>query len=281
MNDRPAPIAIGGLGGSGTRVVASSLRATGYFMGKDLNGAEDNLWFTLLFKRPEILRLPQEELREWMRIFTDRLQGTLVIDGDLERRVLTLANTPRPQHSAGWLNARADTFLSGVGQSWARPWGWKEPNTHLLAGPFLEALPDLRYVHVTRNGLDMAYADNQKQAQLWGPILLGDPYEASPRYHLRYWRHATQAALELARRFDGRVLLVNYDRLCSDPRNGIESLFRFTGLEQVESQDLEMVVESISPPASAGRWRAQNIDDLDDCDVEFALSLDSARNQSP
>ncbi len=281
MNHRPAPIAIGGLGGSGTRVVASSLRAAGYFMGKDLNGAEDNLWFTLLFKRPEILRLTRVELREWMGFFTDRLQGSLTIDEDIERRIRTLANTPRPQHSAEWLNARADTFLSGVGQSWARPWGWKEPNTHVLAGPFLEALPELRYVHVTRNGLDMAYADNQKQAQLWGPILLGDPYEKSPRYHLRYWRHATQAALELARRFDGRVLLVNYDTLCGDPRSGVESLFCFSGLEEVESHDLDAIVEPISLPASAGRWRGQDIGDLDERDVEFALNLDSAGNQIP
>ena len=46
------PLVIGGLGGSGTRVVADILLAQGWYLGQDLNRAKDNLLFTLLFKRP-------------------------------------------------------------------------------------------------------------------------------------------------------------------------------------------------------------------------------------
>src|SRR6266550_6138718 len=49
------PVAIGGVGGSGTRLVAEILRHLGYYMGRDLNEASDNLWFTLLFRRTELL----------------------------------------------------------------------------------------------------------------------------------------------------------------------------------------------------------------------------------
>ncbi len=43
------PVIIGGIGGSGTRVVAEILTLFGYFMGHDLNSAGDILTYTLLF----------------------------------------------------------------------------------------------------------------------------------------------------------------------------------------------------------------------------------------
>ncbi len=46
------PVIIGGVGGSGTRVLAEIVAMFGFFMGKDLNSAGDNLTYTLLFKRP-------------------------------------------------------------------------------------------------------------------------------------------------------------------------------------------------------------------------------------
>jgi hypothetical protein len=45
-------VAIGGVGGSGTRIVAQLIKDAGFYLGSDLNSANDNLWFTLLFKRP-------------------------------------------------------------------------------------------------------------------------------------------------------------------------------------------------------------------------------------
>lgn len=51
-NILPGPVAIGGVGGSGTRVFAEILRGFGFYIGDCLNGALDNLWFTLLCKRP-------------------------------------------------------------------------------------------------------------------------------------------------------------------------------------------------------------------------------------
>lgn len=64
-----APIAVGGVGGSGTRVVAQILSTAGIYMGDDLNIAHDNLWFTLLFKRQDILKATDEEFRNCVSIF--------------------------------------------------------------------------------------------------------------------------------------------------------------------------------------------------------------------
>ena len=58
------PIVIGGVGGSGTRLIAQILKELGYHLGNYLNLSEDNLWFTLLFKRLDILNVSKN------RIFT-------------------------------------------------------------------------------------------------------------------------------------------------------------------------------------------------------------------
>jgi hypothetical protein len=52
INKDKGPIIIGGLGGSGTRIVAEILKKFGYYLGNDLNIANDNLLYTLLLKRP-------------------------------------------------------------------------------------------------------------------------------------------------------------------------------------------------------------------------------------
>ena len=44
-------VAVGGLGGSGTRLIANLLKLHGFYLGTDLNESLDNLWFTLIFKR--------------------------------------------------------------------------------------------------------------------------------------------------------------------------------------------------------------------------------------
>ena len=64
-----APIAIGGVGGSGTRVIASILKEVGIYIGGDLNHANDNLWFTLLFKHRDALNLNNTEFNKRLAIF--------------------------------------------------------------------------------------------------------------------------------------------------------------------------------------------------------------------
>src|SRR5438128_2372897 len=60
-------------------------------------------------------------------------------------------------------------------------WGWKEPRSIFLL-PFLdECLPSLRYLHVVRDGRDMALSENQNQLRKHGGAFLGRPADpASP-----------------------------------------------------------------------------------------------------
>src|SRR4051794_10431621 len=74
------PIVVGGVSGSGTRVVASILREAGAYIGPDLNDDLDNRWFSLVFRRPEWYQRQQTRggrgVRHALDVFRDSMAGT-------------------------------------------------------------------------------------------------------------------------------------------------------------------------------------------------------------
>src|SRR5207237_6942483 len=132
------PGVIGATGGSGTRVVARAVRRGGMFIGTDLNRSKDALDFAS---------------------FSDRW-------------VNTFAAGEQPPELVADLRAL-------VARQWrARPsaeqaWGWKEPRSVYVLPLLAEQLPGLRFLHVVRDGRDMAYSENQVQLRKHGDALLG------------------------------------------------------------------------------------------------------------
>ena len=121
------PVAIGGIGGSGTRVLGTLLHQLGYFLGDDLNDALDNLWFTLLFKRRSVLVDSEGEFRQLLGLFLSRMSGTTVWPEQDRACVFRLADQERSQHPNHWLLERARSFLSNkTSKRPSQPWGWKE-----------------------------------------------------------------------------------------------------------------------------------------------------------
>ena len=262
-----AVLAIGGLGGSGTRVIAHALRRAGFFIGADLNGAEDNLWFTLLFKRDGLLSWDDHELEEWIDIFLRRMEGRLQLDERTTALISSLAQE-RPRHTRSWLEARVQSFLSGAGHADRRRWGWKEPNTHLIASTILRLRPDIKFIHVTRHGLDMAHSSNQNQARLWGSTILGRPYEDSPRFHLRYWCAITRRAHSLRNGWPDRVLLLDYDALCREPMVEFARLADFAD-HPLGGELLGEITALVRPPQDPPRWMTGGLALFDPQDVAF------------
>ena len=102
----PAPIiAMGGIGGSGTRACAQILLNAGYHLGSDLNEALDNLTFSLIFKRQSALMWNRTTFECYLSAFLSHLQT-----GHLPKGMVgTLADIPaagRAGHSADWLTER-------------------------------------------------------------------------------------------------------------------------------------------------------------------------------
>jgi len=144
MRRIPGPNVIGGTGGSGTRVVARVVRSAGMFIGTNLNASEDALDFGDYSNR-------------WIDVFrvgppSDRsptVRAAMIDD----------------------LRATVDRHLAPF-DAGAAAWGWKEPRSIFLLPFFADQFSSLKFLHVIRDGRDMAYSSNQNQLRKHGHVLL-------------------------------------------------------------------------------------------------------------
>jgi hypothetical protein len=269
------PIAVGGIGGSGTRVVAKILEKLGFYLGNDVNGANDNLWFTLCFKRTEILSATDVEFSELVNLFVDKMTGSVERNERLCQLLDALANRDRPQHSREWLNKRVQSFLDRSTDRTGRvgQWGWKEPNTHVVIGRFRQHVPRLKYIHVIRNGLDMAYSMNQNQLFLWGPAFLGEDFGTSPRHSLKFWCLTHRKILAEAETMGPDFLLLDFEELCRVPERSVKALLEFLDVKTASQGEITAVTQLIHPPESLGRYRRHGTQTFDPEDLAYVRQL--------
>jgi hypothetical protein len=175
------PVAIGGVGGSGTRVVAEILKLLGFYIGNDLNSANDNLWFTLLFKRPRWFlknKNNPEEILQYCNVFERIMKGEYLSSRDYLLIIKAAFDISSHGHNVSgtgkglWPFKRVFTILinKNYNINSFRGYGWKEPNTHVFLPFIVKHFKNIRYIHVIRNGLDMAFSSNQNQLYNWGKI---------------------------------------------------------------------------------------------------------------
>ncbi|HZF99528.1 MAG TPA: hypothetical protein VEY71_00925, partial [Chitinophagales bacterium] len=157
------PVAIGGLGGSGTRVAARMLREGGLYTGNALNDADDNLWFTLLFRRPETIKDPDDaRLMPLLDLFEARMQGKHRWSLQEQRMLWSCAlefvqHRYVPLQRVGFPLRTLRSFFKRYNESNQTAWGWKEPNAHIFLPLLVKRFENLRYVHVLRHPLDAAF----------------------------------------------------------------------------------------------------------------------------
>ena len=272
FNKQPPPLAIGGVGGSGTRVVATVLSQLGYFMGSDLNEPMDNLLFTLLFKRAELWP-PEEHQAEINKACDIFLKASLTQKAWRKSETAylrSLCQKNRPLHSREWLEARVERLLDRTNRDYQHgKWGWKEPNTHILLPALLKAWPQMRYIHVVRHGLDMAYSSNQNQLQLWGRQLLGTQViSIDAGTSFQYWCAAHRRIAQIGKTMDSRFLMLNFDKLCQQPEKELEVLFNFLEIE-TGPEVKKHLASLVHQPTSLGRYRNQALSDIKPSDLSF------------
>jgi hypothetical protein len=271
---QPPVVAIGGVGGSGTRIGAALLQILGYYIGDDLNEPLDNLWFTLLFKRRSILMECRPDLCTLAALFFSRMSGETDFSGEERARVLRLVDDGRLQHSQDWLRQRAESFLSGPCFRHAgQPWGWKEPNTHIIIDHLLEIHPDLRYIHFIRHPLDMAFSANQNQLENWGPIFLNRDVANEPRQSLAYWCAAHRRMTAVMRRWPERIMTIDFDALCADPKNQGARVARFLNVEFSEESGIKLAKFIDHKRPLSGRFKAADLTQFGPNDMSYVREL--------
>lgn len=250
------PLAIGGVGGSGTRLVASIIEELGYYLGHDLNGANDNLFFTLLFKRKEVLQEEAPTIDYLVSLLISSLRGNYVLSSSDIRLIRSLGDTDRSLGDKKWWVKRAEKAIRKPANPRRDLIAWKEPNSHIILQHLMQHESQIKYLHVVRDGLDMAFSANQQQLVLWGEYFLNRPISIGPKDSLDYWNAAHRKVLALQAQFPDRITTVSYDRLCEYQPNALQKIYDFAGIAiPVEQQ--ETIKALIKPPSTLGRGTAQ------------------------
>lgn len=231
-----SPIFIGGIGGSGTRLVANVLDATGVFIGDDLNQSSDALPFERTLERFLPMILDQVGMPNY------RLED---IDANLQNRVLEALNLATVLHLR-------DCPEGAV-------WAAKSPRFIYLL-PFLNALfPDMRFIQVIRDGRDMAQSSNQNQLRkhyrsLFDNDIPPDRQMAS----LELWNQVNQYAANLGqKRPEGRHFLIRYEDLCGNPANTIQAMLSRLSITAGEEQ-IRQIAGTVEAKGNIGRWRTDD-----------------------
>lgn len=272
MRNNKVPLIISGVGGSGTRVVAEVVQNIGYYIGDDLNVANDNLLFTLLFKRPKWMinvHTKQLNVNEGMSI----LEKSLNKDRNIKFReyifllrsvisILLFGHTHnRARSFSRWPISRVKKLFQEKGYEKNKHlgWGFKEPNSHLLLPEFAEYFGNIKYLHVVRNGLDMCLSDNQQQLYTWGKLFGIRNIENEQKQSFNYWKRANRRAVDISRKntkIDFKI--VSFEKIVDSPIECAMEIAEFLEAEY-DKQELERWTEFIRVPDSLGRHEDQSL----------------------
>jgi hypothetical protein len=228
------PVIVGGTGGSGTRAVQAVLTRAGAFMGVRLNRAGDAMDFE--------------------PFLDDMINRVLVITRSLDYELRDLP-TALQQELFDGLDRTVERFRSD-GPIGAR-WGWKNPRSMYLLPVIYRRFPGMSFVHVVRDGRDMALSENRNQLQKHYEALFGEPaINSDNSAALRMWAETNMAVAHWAERtLHARYIRIRFEDLCSDAIAVCAALARVLELPIVDG---ELLASSITNPSSLGRWRGGN-----------------------
>jgi hypothetical protein len=226
---------IGATGGSGTRAVARVVQQAGLWIGSQLNESMDAVEFGSYSDR-------------WINAFlqaTDHWKKPL----PTEQRVAMVADL-QPL-----LSRHLEGLLSSGGDGRWLAWGWKEPRSMYLLPFWDDLFPTLRFLHVVRDGRDMAFSSNQNQLLKHGDAMLGPVTagQSQPLRSIALWSCAnTMVARYGARHLGDRYMRIRFEDLCAKPVNTVAKILVFFGLPRSIA---EQAAALITPPSTLGRWR--------------------------
>lgn len=271
--EKKNPVVIGGVGGSGTRLIAQILIDLGYNFGNDLNESNDNLWFTLLFKRIEIIKSSAKEISQLLTILETAINGPNFLSKSQLNMINLLAKDHRIQHCKEELKSIAQSLIHQSNVSITNnKWGWKEPNSHIVLKQLKRHYPRLKYIQVIRNGLDMAYSENQNQLMLWGKHFLNKEIEDTPGLSLNYWCAVHKELIEYSQTMKADFYLLNFDAFCINPSKGLAMLCQFLEID-LDAEQTAHLLSLVNPPASIGRYKNFNLSVFDTDDIAYVKQL--------
>lgn len=283
-----SPVVVGGVGGSGTRLVALILKQSGYNIGEDLNESLDNLAFTFLFKRPKWLNNNVDNEKA-ISVGLTILRKTLIGGSKLSipehvfvmKALVSMVFHGHNHKGDGRGKWAFDRWLQLLHHVSSYPgmdtgWGWKEPNSYLILKSLYHVYPSLRYIHCVRHGLDMAYSQNQQQLMNWGGwfgITAAEVLKDKAQASFRFWKEANRSVIKYSDHLGSdNFYLLNFDRMCRHPGEEVSSLMNFLQ-PGYPGCKIEQLAGLPKLPSSSGRYKRENINWLTRDDRDFLIRL--------
>ena len=271
-----AVIAIGALGGSGTRAIAQVLMDAGIYLGDSLNNANDNKLFTRLFKNPSFYNgAGKAEIQERLAVFEEYMRTDHLSPKSARRLLKAAFDNPLARNSFKFnIRILYKTLSKPCNR---QTWGWKEPNTQIYLQEIDAFFDNLKYLQVIRHGLDMAFSSNRKQLANWGyrySIHIDDAAtEQEIAYRqLEYWIQSTREVIEKGKHLRGDFLLVNHGEFCAQPEAQIDRMLNFIGAD-VSPEKRKALYDIPRTPRSAGRYRHHDLGIFDRSQLDFVREM--------
>jgi hypothetical protein len=131
----------------------------------------------------------------------------------------------------------------------------KSPPHVLTLGVIAEVFPEARFVHVLRDGRDVAVSVNAA-TRSWAPQWK-QSFGNSVAQIARTWRKAVLTAAQAARSLGDRYLEVRYEQLRREPVAGARELYGFCGIPCDEEQLARIVADAALErrPRGEGEFR--------------------------
>ena len=183
-----------------------------------------------------------------------------------------LADTVRTQHDKIVLGQMAESIKSNVNDKTKVNWGWKEPNSHVIVKQLKRCLPTMKYIHVIRNGIDMAFSENQNQLIFWGKHYFKKELENTPENSLKYWCRVHKELIVNTQSMKKDFYLLNFDEFCQDPKNGLDKLSQFFEMN-LDSTKVKHLISLVKPPKTIGRYKQQDISVFNTEDLAYVKHL--------
>ncbi len=232
MDYTNTPLVIGATGGLGTAVITRICQQVGYYMGYNFNRFLDARDFFPFYDK-------------WVHTM---LSGTgTPVDENQNKMMFQDFLACIQRHKRALPNP-------------ATPWGWKNARSMYLV-PFFHALyPDMKFIHLVRDGRDVAFLKDPKQLLYHTRSFFGEQYDSLliPYRLMLLWKatNLTIAAYCEAN-MKGNYLRIRYEDLCENPVGIIKRLLRFLQIQHTDPAQLAVYVKR---PDFMGRWHVFPVD---------------------
>lgn len=231
-----SPAVIGATGGSGTRALKAALVAYGAHFGASVNLAGD--------------------AAEFIPVYDTHVNPTLASTRSLDYRLDELPEDVREPALAAFREA---TLLYRRDFDPAGPWGIKGPRSMYMLPYLAEALPGFAFLHLVRDGRDMAVSRNQGQLLRHYTALFDEtPGKDVALASARLWRKANLEAADWAEaNLKARYLRVRFEDLCGNTEETLAGILDFLSWPH-DGARVERMAARIEAPQGIGRWRRQD-----------------------